>query len=155
MGVHDPEVIERHRDIGPVGRGVRLGELAEDGERLLIRPARLGEAVLVGVQVPEIDEHLCDVGPVGRGVRLGELAVDGERLLQSLARLGEAVLVDVQAPEIIERHRKVGPVGRGVRLGESRKMASASSYARRASAKRCSSACRFPRLLSAIATSGR
>ena len=74
---------------------------------------------------------------------------------KALARLGEAVLVGVQDAEVVERRRDVGPVGGGVRLGELAVRRERLSKAWRASAKRRSSRCKFPRLLSVCATSGR
>jgi hypothetical protein len=50
VGVQVPEAVKRHRDVGPVGHGVPLGELAEDGERRLL-PTRIIALVIQLVRV--------------------------------------------------------------------------------------------------------
>jgi hypothetical protein len=108
VAVQNREVVQRHSDVGQVGVGVGLGELAPDGKRLPVGPLRLLHALGVAVQIRKVVQRCGDVGQVGVGVGLGELAPDGKRLPVGPLGLLHALGVAVQNREVVERHGAIG-----------------------------------------------
>jgi hypothetical protein len=95
VAVQNREVVQRHGDVGQVGVGIGLGQLAADGERLCVGLLGLFHALGGAVQNREVVQRRGDVGQVGVGIGLGELAADIERLAVCLLGLLHALGVAV------------------------------------------------------------
>ena len=114
-----PRLLSDVGQVGEVGGGAGLGQLAADGDRLLRRgegllpPPDLAQAVAQVVQRPG------QVGEVGGGAGLGQLR---GRMATASWRRGQGLLpppdLAQAVAQVAQRHGQVGEVGGGAGLGQ-------------------------------------